>query len=207
MWTTFFLYFLWVLVASYFLPLLIVFVPAMATILYIVPTLFMKLPIQIVRAISRKLDVKISSTTSLLEMKVMAAATVVAVVSSMGFKAFYADPSTWSDLFTEELAELVTELEEVAKIFSQLATLSFNFDGLSFAWPSGLEFPQQLPLIMSVGLLGNKYLLAGFKFCYREYSLEDWGEEWADTTDGINAKIEWCKETLTLGGEFLCWEG
>ena len=50
--------------------------------------------------------------------------------------------------------------------------------------------PQQLPLIFSAGVLGHKYLLMAFKFCYRKGKIEKWGAEALDKEGGWNRRIE-----------------
>ena len=75
---------------------------------------------------------------------------------------------------------------------SALASFSFgNFDlSINLLWPSGLNLPQQLPLIFSAGVLGHKYLLMAFKFCYRKWKIEKWGAKELDKEGGWNRRIE-----------------
>ncbi|GMH58349.1 hypothetical protein TrST_g9616 [Triparma strigata] len=190
-WFTFFLYLLWLVVAIYFLPLLFVFLPVTLGLLYGVPLGLMKVPIVAVHKLCRKLKIKVDVDTNLLQMKVMAAATVVTVVCAMGFKAFYLNPELWLEVLQNEVGELINELGEFLQILKQILVLDFNFDiSLSLGWPSKLDFPEQLPLLVSAGFLGNQYLSAAFLFVYREWEVEKWGAEWADKAGGLNRKVE-----------------
>ena len=159
-WFTFFLYLLWLVVAVYFLPLLFVFLPVTLGLLYGVPLGLMKVPIVAVHKLCRKLKIKVDVDTNLLQMKVMAAATVVTVVCAMGFKAFYLNPELWLEVLENEVGELIKELGEFLQILKQILVLDFNFDiSLSLGWPSKLDFPEQLPLLVSAGFLGNQVRL------------------------------------------------
>ncbi|GMH89458.1 hypothetical protein TrVE_jg13098 [Triparma verrucosa] len=199
-WTTFFLYFCWLVVAVYFLPLLFLFFPVTLGLLYGVPVGLMEIPIMAIKMFCKWRDIK-GVDTSLLQMKVMAAATVVTVVCAMGFKAFYVtpDPELWLAVLEDEVDELIKEVGESLLILKQILVLDFNFDiSLSLGWPSKLEFPEQFPLLASAGLLGTQYLSVAFLFFYRRWKIEKWGEEWADNPGGLNRKVETAFEFLTL---------
>ncbi|GMI16847.1 hypothetical protein TrLO_g6235 [Triparma laevis f. longispina] len=199
-WFTFFLYLLWIIVAIYFLPLLFVFLPVTLGLLYGVPISFMDFPILAVHKLCRKLKIKVDVDTNLLQMKVMAAATVVTVVCAMSFKAFYLDPGMWLEVLKKEVIALISELGEFVYILKQIFMLDFSFDiSLSLGWPSNLDFPEQMPLLVSAGFLGNKYLSAGFLYVYREWEIEGWGAKWADKAGGLNRKVEKVFEAMTLG--------
>ncbi|GMH54104.1 hypothetical protein TrRE_jg1645, partial [Triparma retinervis] len=178
---------MWLLCAAYFLPLHIDFLPFSLLLMFGVPTLFMKLPVYAIKRMNKYFDIKESTRTSLMEMKVMAAATVVTFVAAVQFTAFYKGVETWSEIISNMVTQLFDELT---------FTFSFNW-GFALTWPSGLSLPNQLPLIISSALLSIQYAEKAFKWAYRKQKWEAWGEK-KIADDSFNNKMKILLEALFL---------
>ena len=132
--TTTFLALMWLFCAAYFLPLHFAFLPFSLLLMFGVPTLFMKLPVYAIKRMNKYFDIKESTQTSLMEMKVMAAATVVTFVAAVQFTAFYKGVETWSEI----ISNMVTQVSEVRLSFelSVVALTIFCRRSFSTSLPS-----------------------------------------------------------------------
>ncbi|GMI14982.1 hypothetical protein TrLO_g2595 [Triparma laevis f. longispina] len=153
--TTFFLFGLWFIAAAFWLPLHLAFLPFSLFLMFGVPLLFMKLPVYLVGKASKALGVKEIADTGILELKVMAAATVATLVAAIEYVEMYAelDMDTWSRAVGDMFAELISDFS---------LTFSFN-PSVSISWPSGLNFNQQVPLAVSSALFSVRTLEIIFK--------------------------------------------
>ena len=184
---TMLLSFLWFCGAAYFLPLQFVFLPFTLLLMFGVPFFFMTLPIYGIKRLNKRFGIKETAGTSILEMKVMAAAMVVTFVSAIQFVDFYDDMGLWSATISNMVTQLFDELS---------FTFSFNL-GFALSWPTELNFPEQLPLIISSALLSVQYAERAFKWVYRKWRWETWGDGKVGEND-VNNKMKEVLEAFYL---------
>jgi len=133
-------------------------------ILFGVPLFFLKLPIYIISKVCMKIGAR-TANTGLLEMKVIAAVTLMAFVSSVSYVGFYQDPVGWFEVLTKTISEVLSS-------FRLTFTLDFRF---VVGWPDLLTLPTQFPLIISIAVIGLQTSEKMFSWAWRRWEFEMWG--------------------------------